>query len=126
MNFFPATFPALTLSTTTPGPSPDMLLTIRTIPHSDQRYDTAGDWQWAGFAGANVLTVKVNRLPDWRYELLVGLHEAIEAALFRQAGISQESIDRFDMAHSDADEPGDIPAAPYHKQYAFASLVMSA
>jgi hypothetical protein len=68
-------------------------------------------------------------MSDQRYEFLVGMHEAIEAYLCKQAGISQAAVDRFDQAYErrrkpgDDSEPGDNPKAPYHKEHTFATKV---
>ena len=57
------------------------------------------------------------------------MHEAIEAYLCKQAGISQVAVDRFDQAYErrrkagNDSEPGDDPKAPYHKEHMFASKV---
>ena len=57
------------------------------------------------------------------------MHEAIEAYLCKQAGISQVAVDRFDQAYErrrkpgDDSEPGDDPKAPYHFAHVFATKV---
>ena len=57
------------------------------------------------------------------------MHEAIEAYLCKQAGISQAAADRFDQAYErrrkagDESEPGDNRKAPYYKEPMFASKV---
>jgi len=79
-------------------------IVIETVDH--QRYPTAGDWQLK----PDGLHIFVSRMSDQRYEFLVGMHEAIEAYLCKQAGISQV-------------EPGEDPNAPYHKEHKFASRV---
>ena len=84
-----------------------------------------GDWQLK----PDGLHIFVSRMSDQRYEFLVGMHEAIEAYLCKQAGISQVAVDRFDRAYErrrkpgDEREPGDNPKAPYHKEHMFASRV---
>jgi len=68
-------------------------------------------------------------MTDRRYELLVALHELVEALLCQQSGVSQERVDAFDKAYeakrplADKDsEPGDDPAAPYNRQHVIASV----
>ena len=84
-----------------------------------------GDWQLK----PDGLHIFVSRMSDQRYEFLVGMHEAIEAYLCKQAGISQAAVDRFDQAYErrrkagNDSEPGDDPKAPYHKEHMFASKV---
>ena len=98
-------------------------IVIETVDH--QRYPTAGDWQLK----PDGLHILVSRMSDQRYEFLVGMHEAIEAYLCKQAGISQVAVDRFDRAYErrrkpgDDSEPGEDPNAPYHKEHMFASRV---
>lgn len=85
---------------------------IETVDH--QRYPTAGDWQLK----PDGLHILVSRMSDQRYEFLVGMHEAIEAYLCKQAGISQVAVDRFDQAYErrrkpgDDSDPGDDPKRP--------------
>jgi hypothetical protein len=56
-------------------------------------------------------------------------HEAVEAYLCKQAGVSQAAVDRFDQAYErrrkpgDDSEPGDDPKAPYHFAHVFATKV---
>ncbi len=66
---------------------------IDTIPHSEQRYPTVGDWQ---IDKAGNLHITVSKMSDQRYEFLIGMHEAIEAYLAIYAGVSPEAVDRFD------------------------------
>jgi hypothetical protein len=100
-------------------------ITIEVIPHNQQRYPTAGDWQWT----ADGLVIKVSSLADWRHEMLVGIHEAIEAILCFDSNIAEEDVDRFDIQFEkfrrsdDVSEPGDDPRAPYHRQHRIATAI---
>jgi hypothetical protein len=100
-----------------------MKVTIKVIPHTAQRYETVGDWE----VFANNFEVKVSRMTDWRYEWLVGIHEAIEAALCNHRGITDADVSAFDVefeaarAEGNTDEPGDHPDAPYRKEHLFAT-----
>ena len=93
------------------------------IPHTSQRYDTVGDYQDAH--GCTLFTI--SEMPDERYEHLVALHELVEKILVTARGVSDESIDQFDMAYEAArlpdndSEPGDEPTAPYHREHQFAT-----
>jgi hypothetical protein len=75
------------------------------------------------------LRVKVSEMGNWRYEALVGLHEAVEALLARGEGISEADVDAFDIAYEksrltgDVSEPGDHPACPVYKQHQFATAI---
>jgi hypothetical protein len=121
-----------------------MKILIETIPHSEQRYPTVGDWQWKSsrtkdfyakgkdpkeWSDKDTLVIRVSSLSDWRYEALVGLHEAIEALLCKHVGVSEQDVDYFDQMFEEhrgdddslVGEPGDHPAAPYHVQHVWAS-----
>ena len=106
-----------------------MRVVIETIRNARQRYATAGDWRVGGTAAIPSIAVKVSKMGDWRYELLVGLHETIEAALCHQRGIDEAAVTRFDEAFEktrapgNTDEPGDDSAAPYHREHVFATKV---
>jgi len=104
----------------------DLHIVIDTIPHSQQRYPTVGDWQ---IDKAGNLHIAVSKMSDQRYEFLVGMHEAIEAYLALHAGVSPEAVDKFDRAYEakrkrgDDSEPGDDPKAPYHRAHVFATKI---
>lgn len=103
-----------------------MKITIETIDHSKQRYNTIGDWQWDG----DNLNIKVSKMGDTRKEFLVALHELVEVFLCKNDGVTEEQVDEFDLSHPELHEPGDSIKAPYHKQHNLAldieSLVMHA
>jgi hypothetical protein len=103
-----------------------LYIIIDTIPHSEQRYPTVGDWQ---IDKAGNLHITVPKMSDQRYEFLIGMHEAIEAYLAINAGVSPEAVDKFDGAYEakrkagDDSEPGDNPKAPYHREHVFATKI---
>jgi hypothetical protein len=104
-----------------------MKIVIETIDHDQQRYETVGDWRWVS---PNELHVKVSDMANWKYEALVGIHEAIEALLCKEYAISDKDVDAFDMdvkrIQECADlgiEPGDHPRAPYAMPHCFATGV---
>jgi hypothetical protein len=88
-----------------------MIVTARTVQHWRQRYKTVGDWQTPA---PGHVTIAVSVMKDWRYEALVMLHEAVEAAICIHRGITQAEVDEWDKAWDGEGEPGDDPAAPYH------------
>lgn len=96
-----------------------MKLNIETIPHSAQRYDTCGNW-WTGPDGT--IEIRVSDMDSPPFELAIVLHEIIEVALCLAANVSEASVDRFDEAYMGDGEPGDNPAAPYHKEHVVASI----
>ena len=107
-----------------------MNITIKTIPHSEQRYATVGDW-W--FDEAGDLQIRVSRAPgnlppvnDWKYEAMIAFHELAETLLCKDRGISVEMVDAFDKSFVQSeiiDEAGDHPNSPYRKEHFFATTV---
>lgn len=102
-------------------------ITIRTIPHSNHRYPTCGDWQFDPKDPSNrVLTISVSDMDNTLAEFLVAIHELIEAMLCRQDGVTEARVDEFDMNWNKAHiypEPGDDPEAPYHRQHVLAGTI---
>lgn len=97
-----------------------MKVVIETIDHVDQRYDTVGDWT---YEADGTLRIFVSNMGDDRYAFLVGVHEAIEAFLCKQKGITGAMVDIFDMGFKGEDEPGDDPKSPYFHQHQFATAI---
>jgi len=85
-------------------------ITIETIPHHEQRYDTVGDWTHDALGN---LTIRISDLDNWRYEVLAAIHELVESTLCSHAGITQKVVDLFDLNYKGDGEPGDDPKAPY-------------
>lgn len=100
-----------------------MRIVIETIPHKQQRYDTCGDWTVDG----DTVTIYVSEMGDWRKEMAVAYHELREYLLCKHLGISQESVDSFDIEYEknrkegDTSEPGDDPKAPYYIPHQYAT-----
>jgi hypothetical protein len=107
---------------------PQVLLKV--IPHECQRYETVGDWHFT--PNERVLNVRVSAMGDWRSEFAVGVHEAIEAMLCREHGVTDEVVTEFDMQfereralgeHTPEAEPGDDLRAPYREEHVMATAV---
>jgi hypothetical protein len=98
-----------------------MRIIVDSIPHEQQRYDTTGDWQFLG--DDLVVRISEDPLDSQRHFYLTAIHEIIEAILCKAQGISEQSVDFFDMAHSFCDDPGRLRDAPYHQQHMFAMEV---
>lgn len=92
---------------------------IKVIPHKEQRYDTAGDWQ----CNKRKISLQISQMELMDYEFMVAVHELIEVYLCKKAGITTEDVDKFDMSNPQLDDPGRSPKAPYHKQHMFAMKV---
>lgn len=100
-------------------------VSIEVIDHSDQRYETVGDW----IIDDDSLTIRVSDLGDWRYNMAVAVHELVEVLLCKNNGVVQVAVDAFDIkferdrAVGDFSEPGDDRSAPYHNEHCFATAV---
>lgn len=99
-------------------------IVIETIPHSEQRYETVGDY-WIGTEGT--WHIRVSKMNDWRKEIAIAVHELVEMSLCRDRGISHDEITDFDKqfearrVKDNVDEPGDDPQAPYQQEHCFAT-----
>lgn len=99
-----------------------MIISIKTIPHKDQRYATCGDWQ---FINPEYLVIRVSEMGNPDYEFLVAAHEMIEAWLaVKRSGAGVEKVlDSFDMEYEnnrkdgDTSEPGDDPNCPVYLEH---------
>ncbi len=87
------------------------------IAHEDQRYPTVGDWKCSTDGSCHIA---VSKMSDPRYELLIAIHELIEATLCAERGIQQSAVDEFDTNFAGDGEPGADPRAPYHRQHMIA------
>lgn len=112
---------------------------IQTIPHSEHRYETVGDYfdeevfmpsPSGTYSPIPRTRIEVSDMKNPDYEFLVVFHELIEWYLTQKRGIKEEDITVFDIGfeterlegkHKDTDEPGDDPAAPYYKEHQFAT-----
>ena len=98
-------------------------ITIKSIPHKNQRSDTVGDY-WRDKNGT--LQFRVSQFGDEYEQLAVILHELIEAFMCKQRGIGWRDIDNFDKKYEknrkegDLSEPGNDPKAPYYGEHRFA------
>lgn len=107
------------------------MITIKVIPHEDQRYPTVGDWI---VRRNSDIEIYVSDMKNWKYELLVAFHELIEVVLCKDRGITQKEVDAFDKQYekrraqgllhpNDPIEPGDHHAAPYRKEHFLATTL---
>lgn len=99
---------------------------IKTIPHKEQRYNTVGDY----IGSVNTETINISDLRNWKYEILIAIHELVETVLCKDRGISNKSINKFDEVYNEdkrseknLTEPGLSNKAPYHKEHMFATQI---
>lgn len=101
------------------GAIKNVLVYAEAIPHKSQRYPTVGDWQFL----PGGLHVSVSDTHDRMSNLLVALHEVVEAILCEANGVEEKAVDEFDIKHPELLEPGQDPKAPYHRQHMVAEMV---
>lgn len=90
------------------------------IPHKDQIYDTAGDYEKQH--GEWFFTISKMEAD---YEFMVLVHEIIEWYLTQKRGIKLKDIDYFDMKGEgkDSADPGSMKSAPYYKEHMFSMKI---
>jgi hypothetical protein len=105
-------------------------IVIEVIPHGEQRYPTCGDWfilkdrDVSGMLNKESLEIRVSDTGSDKSNMLVAVHELVEALLCLAHGITPQDVDHWDMnVKHDSDEPGDDPNAPYHYQHRAADIV---
>ena len=97
-----------------------MRIEIKSIDPAAIRYVTTGDWIWLPDGSLQIF------VPDYANEnsaFLVALHELAEAWMCRDAGISEESVSKWDIEHPDAPEPAEVEGSPYMDQHSIATQV---
>ncbi len=102
-----------------------MNIHITVVQRKDMRPEVDGaDWF---FDSQGDLQVRICPMSNWRHEFLLGIHEAVEAAMCRYNGVSQKEVDEFDRkydeTHENDIEAGDDPAAPYAREHCFATAI---
>jgi hypothetical protein len=97
-----------------------MKIHIETIKHDAHRYSTFGDW-WRDAAGT--WQIRVSEMKDHRDEILCAVHELVEAVLCEDNGVKEEAVTAFDVAHPNAEEPGELKDAPYHWEHFTAETI---
>lgn len=82
------------------------------------------DWFWDDKGD---LQVRVSPMSDWRHETLLAIHEAVEAIMCKHNGVSQSSVDEFDVeydkTHTFDVNAGDDPKAPYVREHCLATAI---
>lgn len=108
-----------------------MKIIIESIPHSQQAYETCGDWRWTP---DGTLHIRVSEEMGAKSCSAVILHELFEVlALCKgdelpktERDLLTEKVDCFDKNWNgdlEADEPGDDPKAPYHREHSLSTAV---
>jgi hypothetical protein len=97
-----------------------MRIEINDIPPCANRYVTAGDWI---VLPDGSLRITATEYGNENGAFLVALHELVEAWLCVKAGIREEDVSAWDIAHPDAEEPAEAEGSPYRKQHDTALVV---
>lgn len=90
-----------------------MQIVIKTIPHSEQRYNTVDDWL-IDEKGDIFMYISEDEQIEMFKSIIHGLTECL---LCIKHGVTQQQVDDYDLAHSETDNPGENIDAPYHKEH---------
>lgn len=99
-----------------------MKIDIQFIQESEHRYPTYGDY----FEKDGVMNFRVTDTGNFDKDFAVLMHELTEWYLCKKKGISNTSIDEFDINfenNNGVGEPGDCIDSPYRRQHAIADLI---
>ena len=103
------------------------MITVELVKHSEQRYDTVGDWQFdpgmIAPGSTRSLKIKVSETGVPEYNQLLTIHEIIEAVLCKNAFIGENEVDHWDQSHLVSPDPGSIKGCPYYDQHRMASII---
>ena len=88
-------------------------ISIKTVKPGTLPWNRVGDWTWKG----ERLEISVNDCSDERFEWLLAIHEITEAFLCKVRGISEASIDQFDIEH----EGKWVPSGPGYPEHLIAT-----
>jgi hypothetical protein len=100
----------------------------KTIPHSEHRYPTVGDY----WETDDSIEVRVSDLGNPVMEAAIKIHEIVELALLKNRNVILSITDDFDIQfeqerslgkHAPDDEPGDDPRCPYGPEHRFAENI---
>lgn len=93
---------------------------IEVVPLKNMRYPSGDDY----FRVSNgMLHFRITDRPDKRHEWLDLQHAQVEQFLCELRGITIESVDEWDYAHLDTDDPGSLEGCPYGKEHVFANMI---
>lgn len=96
-----------------------MKIIIESIPYSQMRYASAGDYFTDPDGTRHILVASLNNEP---MEAAIALHEMVEMFITEAVGISEPDILAFDLAYP-GDDPGNDRRAPYHGQHVFSEAL---
>jgi len=129
-----------------------LVIDIRSIPEAMHRYPTEGDWWFDNttvIGNDSVLHVRVSDNQPYNSQVSIALHEAIEAILCRENGVTGAEVDKWDKEYEDyrglltpesdndevalpcgcsvtaTSEPGDDIHSPYYRYHVAATLCES-
>ena len=104
-------------------------INIKTISHKEHRYPTLGDY-WRSADGKQEM--RISEMGNDDYAFMIAVHELIEWYITEKRGIKEEDIKAFDEVfekerlqglHTEKDEAGFDPRAPYVKEHTFATEI---
>lgn len=91
-------------------------INIKFIPQIEQRFDCVhqvGDY----WETEDSIEFRITEFENPAYSQAIALHELVEKWRNDQLGITDASVDIFDLAHPELADQGLSPDAPYHKTH---------
>ena len=101
-------------------------IVIKVIPHEKQKYPTVGNY----WKEKRRIQFRISNMWDWKFHMLVFIHEFVEWVLVEEHGINIKDIDKFDIRfekrrelglEKEEAEPGDDKKSPYYKEHQIAT-----
>jgi hypothetical protein len=94
---------------------------IRFLPQRELRNKQVGDYYKDAYGKQHF---EIAMTGKWEFDMLILIHELVEATLCRRRKIPDSAIDEgWDFVHPELDEPGADKRAPYHKEHMFAEKI---
>ena len=90
----------------------------------EHRYKSIDDWtDPSDTPDGLVFSTQTADMGNMDYNFLILIHALVEQYLCHKHKIKDEVVTKFDMDHSQLDNPGENPKAPYHKEHLIANDV---
>jgi len=89
------------------------------VEQDAQAYETLDDWRQVGDRLEFIITDTGNPV----YNQMLLIHAMVERLLARNAGVSDETINAFDLEYKGNGEPGEEPDAPYRDAHLTAKAI---
>jgi hypothetical protein len=89
-------------------------INIEIIPKEKQR----PGWEYGDYwLDGRTLEIRISRYANFLFTIFLAVHELLEAVRCILRGVTMKEIDDFDLTHQNAEDPGQLPNAPYHVEH---------